>query len=142
MTPDHTAAIPAIAYLGVMIPLVSIVLGLGVAFWAIYWSYRKHQLQFEERRLMIEKGITPPPIPFEPRRSLDKCLRDGTVLTFLGIGFSDHVLAFPRLGPGEALGLAVARHVRWRCRSRRYLVYYFVASAQKPPRPVGGALPR
>jgi hypothetical protein len=140
MTPDHTAAIPAIAYLGVMIPLVSIVLGLGVAFWAIYWSYRKHQLQFEERRLMIEKGITPPPIPFEPRRSLDKCLRDGTVLTFLGIGLATMSLLSHAWGRGEAFGLAVAGTCAGAA-GLGYLVYYFVASAQKPPRPVGGALP-
>jgi hypothetical protein len=34
----------------------------GVVAWAFYWDYRKKQLQHEERRLMIEKGMTPPPI--------------------------------------------------------------------------------
>jgi hypothetical protein len=28
--------------------------------WLIYWDYRKRRLVYEERRLMIERGITPP----------------------------------------------------------------------------------
>jgi len=29
--------------------------------WAVYWDFRKKRLQFEERRVMIENGLNPPP---------------------------------------------------------------------------------
>ena len=48
--------------LGVMVPIVAIVLGIGVAFWSIYWDHQKKRLQYQERQLMIEKGLTPPPM--------------------------------------------------------------------------------
>ena len=38
---------------GVMIPIVAIVLGIGVAFWAIYWGHQKKRLQYQERQLII-----------------------------------------------------------------------------------------
>jgi hypothetical protein len=34
--------------------------------WAVYWDYRKRRMEHEERRLMIEKGMEPP--PFSPPR--------------------------------------------------------------------------
>ena len=34
--------------------------GLVVAVWLIYWAYRAKLLEREERRLMIERGLTPP----------------------------------------------------------------------------------
>ncbi len=46
--------------LAVMIPIVATVLGFGAVFWWIYWNHRKQRLQYEERRLMIEKGMAPP----------------------------------------------------------------------------------
>lgn len=47
-----------------------IVLTAAVAIiaWAIYWDYRKKRMEHEERRLMIEKGMEPPPMP-PPRLS-------------------------------------------------------------------------
>ena len=33
----------------------------GLIAWAVYWDFRKKRLQFEERRVMIENGINPPP---------------------------------------------------------------------------------
>ena len=33
----------------------------GLIAWAVYWDFRKKRLQFEERRVMIENGLTPPP---------------------------------------------------------------------------------
>jgi len=33
----------------------------GLIGWAVYWDFRKKRLQFEERRVMIENGINPPP---------------------------------------------------------------------------------
>ena len=32
----------------------------GLIAWAVYWDFRKKRLEFEERRVMIENGITPP----------------------------------------------------------------------------------
>ena len=75
-----------IGLLGVMIPLLATVLGLGVAFWAVYWDHRKKRLQYEERRLMIEKGLTPPPVFPDEGHTPDECLRTGTIMVFLGIG--------------------------------------------------------
>ena len=44
-----------------------LILGISALFivlmWMIYWVYRAKVLQREERRLMIERGITPPPPP-------------------------------------------------------------------------------
>jgi hypothetical protein len=31
--------------------------------WLAYWDYRKKRLQFEERRIAIENGMEPPPLP-------------------------------------------------------------------------------
>jgi hypothetical protein len=54
--------LPAITYL---IPMTLIIVGFLIGAWAIYFDYRKRQLAFEERRLMIERGLTPPPEPEE-----------------------------------------------------------------------------
>ena len=42
--------------------IVIIILAMVAILWAVYWEFRKKQLQHEERRLMIEKGMTPPPV--------------------------------------------------------------------------------
>ena len=34
--------------------------------WLAYMDYRKKQLQFEERRVAIENGMEPPPLPLPP----------------------------------------------------------------------------
>jgi hypothetical protein len=52
--------LPWIVYL---FPMTLIVAGFFFGGWAVYWDYRKKQLSFEERRHMIERGITPPPLP-------------------------------------------------------------------------------
>jgi hypothetical protein len=48
---------------------LAIVLSIGVAFWAIYWDHRQKRLQYEERRLMIERGMMPPRRAFGAARS-------------------------------------------------------------------------
>ena len=48
MTPDRWMVLAGIA---------GAVMVLG---WLIYWVYRAKQLEREERRLMIERGVTPP----------------------------------------------------------------------------------
>ena len=41
--------------------VMGLVAAFIVAFWLIYWLYRVRALTHEERRLMIERGMTPPP---------------------------------------------------------------------------------
>ena len=78
-----------IPIVGELIPLVAIVLGIGIAFWAMYLGHQRKRMQFEERRLMIERGLTPPPMVVDtPKRSPEGYLKNGIVLTFLGIGFA------------------------------------------------------
>jgi hypothetical protein len=42
--------------------IIIIILAMVAILWAVYWEFRKKQLQYEERRLMIEKGMIPPPV--------------------------------------------------------------------------------
>jgi Domain of unknown function (DUF6249) len=86
------------------IPLVALVLGIGIAFWSIYWDHQRRRLQYEERRLMIEKGIAPPPMIEEGPKPLDSSLRAGIILLFLGVGLVIAAL-FPGIMTG-ARGLA------------------------------------
>ena len=138
MKPETLEAIvpPIVPILGVMIPILAIVLGIGVAFWAIYWKHRTQRLQYEERQLMIEKGMTPPPVlpEGEKRRwTPEDCLRYGTIMVFLGIGFGIASLVWvsqnpPLLGvAGAIVGLLGVGN----------LVYYFIARGRKPAEPVG-----
>jgi len=72
------------------VPIVAIVMGVGIGFWRIYWDYQRRRLEYDERRTMIEKGMTPLPLtPDLPRRrpgTLEDSLRRGIVMLFLGIG--------------------------------------------------------
>jgi hypothetical protein len=46
------------------LPLLATILTVcvtGLIAWAVYWDFRKKRLQFDERRVMIENGINPPP---------------------------------------------------------------------------------
>ena len=75
--------------LALMVPILMIVLGIGVAFWSIYWNHQKKRLQYDERRLMIERGMEPPPVlPDERKKKVtpEDCLQRGTIMLFLGIG--------------------------------------------------------
>lgn len=76
--------------LGVMIPILFVVLGMGVAFWSIYWGHQKKRLQYHERQLMIEKGLTPPPLLLDEKKPIlpEDSLRRGTILSCLGIGLA------------------------------------------------------
>jgi hypothetical protein len=85
--------------IGVSIPVVAIILGIGTAMLAMYLDFRKKremiQLYHAERMAAIEKGLELPPLPDNyfsggnagpsaPARTR----RTGLVLTFLGVGIS------------------------------------------------------
>lgn len=116
--------------LGVLTGLATVVLSLGIAFWAIYWDHRKVRLQYQERQLMIEKGLTPPPVlPGRAKPTPEDCLRRGTVLLFLGVGFGAAAVVVFNAWPQEAefggvLGVtgAIVGFL-----GLGYLVYYFIA---------------
>lgn len=93
--------------LGVLTGLVSSVLTLGIVFWWIYWSYRKKQLQYHERQLMIERGMTPPPVlPDDGSRLTPQdSLRRGLILLFLGAGLAVAGLVAGRTVEEELGGL-------------------------------------
>lgn len=78
-----------------LIPIVSIAGGLAIAAIAIITDHRRKEAILEERRLMIEKGMTPPPLdnsmleksdPAGTRSSVEGSLRTGVVSVFVGLG--------------------------------------------------------
>ena len=119
------------------VPIVAIVMGVGIGFWRIYWDYQRRRLEYDERRVMIEKGITPPPLtPDLPRRrpwTLEDSLRRGTVMLFLGIGIGiASVIVRTTAGEQEkdiagmlAIGAPVVLLL-----GLGNLVYYFIAKRQ------------
>jgi uncharacterized protein DUF6249 len=82
--------------LALLIPIISVIFGTGVAMVAMYLGYRKRKelfaLYHQERMLALEKGLELPPLPegiledngqsYNPRRHLLK----GLMWLFLGIG--------------------------------------------------------
>jgi len=89
--------------MALMIPILSIIMGIGIGMLAIYLRYRKRAELFahyhQERMAAIEKGIECPPwpdrlladedAPPSPRRHLLK----GLVWLFIGLGVSVAVYA-------------------------------------------------
>jgi hypothetical protein len=116
--------------LGVMIPLTAVVLGIGLAFWSIYWDHQKKRLQYQERQMMIEKGMIPPSVLPEERRKMTPadCLRRGTVLIFLGSGLGLAAVIVSYRGPAEELGalLGVGSAIVGSL-GFGYLTYYWIA---------------
>jgi hypothetical protein len=76
----------AVALAGVLTGLVSAAMSLGIGFWWIYWSYRQKQLQFQERQLMIEKGMMPPPVLMDKNVTPEGALRRGIQFVSLALG--------------------------------------------------------
>src|SRR5262245_58487475 len=83
--------------LGVMIPIIAIVMGIGIGMLAI-WSEHKRKAQLldqnhRERMHALEKGIELPPIPSNlvsggngpSTASAAKSLRSGIMLTLIGV---------------------------------------------------------
>lgn len=101
---------------------------VAILFWLIYWTYRVRLLAREERRLMIERGITPPapqpmgwpavkareqelqyeerrlriekglPILGDPSNAPHEVLRRGLVSLALGLGLAGAYAVFKTSG--------------------------------------------
>ena len=118
-----------IPFVSLLIPIISIVLGIGIGMLAIYLNYRKRKeifaLYHQERMAAIEKGVECPPwpdrlladeaAPASPRRHLLK----GLVWLFIGLAATVAIYAtfdlnhalFGLIPAGIGLG---------------HLIYYFV----------------
>ena len=101
------------AVLALMIPIVSIIMGIGIGMFALYVDYRRKsealKLYHAERMAAIEKGIDLPPLPpelfrrsgsGEPHSSRHR--RSGLILLFLGLAISAAIWATTG-HPGVAL---------------------------------------
>ena len=89
--------------LAIMIPIVSIVLGIGVGMLALYLDFLKKResikLYHAERMAAIEKGIELPPLPpdhFKTRETTESSAsarrRAGLILLFLGLSIGGAML--------------------------------------------------
>jgi hypothetical protein len=83
------------------VPIAAILGGLGFAAYAISIKARMREMHHRERLAMIEKGMTPPPLPERPDRDFGCRRRRGTgiLCIFVGLG-----LAF-LLGYGNGQGM-------------------------------------
>jgi len=95
--------------IGVSIPVVAIILGIGAAMLAMYFDFRKKreliQTYHAERMAAIEKGIELPPLPIEylgdtRYSSPARARRTGLILLFLGIAIT---LGLWGMGIGDGL---------------------------------------
>jgi hypothetical protein len=97
--------------IGVFIPIVAIVMGIGIGMLAI-WSEHKRKSQLleqnhRERMHAIEKGIELPPLPANvvggsngpSTASAAKSLRSGVMLSLIGVVL---YVAIDRVGASEA----------------------------------------
>jgi len=134
-----------------VIPVVAILGGLAVGAIAILTEHRRKQAILEERRLMIEKGMAPPPLdaallekesPAGTQSAVESSLRTGVITLFVGLGLIGAFLVmryvvfadafFPRhvislLGPAGVLVSLIGIG---------NLVYFWIASSRARP---GGA---
>jgi hypothetical protein len=116
--------------LGVLIPLTAIWLGIGLSAWSIYWQHQRKRLQYQERQLMIEKGLVPPALLDDDRKKItpEDCLRRGVILLALGFGLALAAVVLANVGEEEDLvwiaGVAAAIVGSLGVGN---LVYYFIA---------------
>jgi hypothetical protein len=91
--------------LGVLIPLTAIWLGIGLAFWSVYWQHQRKRLLYQERQLMIEKGLVPPVLIEDDKKNVtpEDCLRRGTILLALGVGLVLASVVLANFGGEEEL---------------------------------------
>ena len=91
---------PITAVVGVMIPIVAIVMGIGIGMLSLLLDYRKKREMFamhhQERMAAIEKGMEVPPLPAEffqdHRRRAQRLpadnLRSGLILLLVGVAIT------------------------------------------------------
>jgi len=79
-----------------LIPVVAIVGGMSMGVIGMITEHRRKQALLEERRLMIEKGMTPPPLSEQvldagapmagTQSSIESSLKTGVITLFVGLG--------------------------------------------------------
>src|SRR5262245_47451584 len=87
-------------------------------------EHRKDRMKFEERRLMIERGLTPPEDQSKRPRTPDHYLRRGVVLLFLGLGLVVSPLLLLDISPGSFGRVAAASGIVVGMLGAGNLVYY------------------
>lgn len=120
------------AVIGVFIPIVAIVCGIGVAIVAMLTAHRQRlqrtELRHRERLAAIDKGFELPPDPpdVEPKEGDDaRFLRHGLVLLAIGVTVTAAMMQLPDKDLPWLFGFIPAAI------GIAYLVYYFVR-ARKP----------
>jgi len=120
--------------IAVLIPIVGIVMGIGLAMLSVYLQYSKRKeifaLYHQERMAAIEKGVDLPPLPEQfftedsKRVSPRHRLLVGLVWLFVGLGFSG---AFVGAGKSDVawyglipIGIGLAN-----------LIYYFLVGKKE-----------
>ena len=118
--------------LGVLVPIIAITMGVGMGFWSIYWDHQKKRLQYQERQLMIEKGLTPPPMLPDVRKGASRqdALRRGITLLSLGVGLGVAIMLFPNRSVAWLLtiGACVTGFL-----GLGNLLYFVVSGRMEPP---------
>jgi hypothetical protein len=122
-----------ISLIAMLIPIISIILGIGIAALAIILGYRKRKTMLElfhkERLAAIDKGMEPPPIPEELFSDSGKppsphgTLLAGLIFSLTGLGL---LVALYQYHPESALyglipvGFGLA-----------FLIYYFTVGRKE-----------
>jgi Na+/citrate or Na+/malate symporter len=71
----------------ILIPIVAIVSVFSIPIIAIIYHFRQKNREMDERALMIEKGIMPPPLEqVKKRNSRSKTMENGLNLLAVGLG--------------------------------------------------------
>ena len=126
--------------LGIITGLISVVMSLGIVFWWIYWSYRKKQLQYHERQLMIERGLMPPPVLPEQSVTPEGSLRRGIVTLCVGLGIGLAALVAASQVEQELGGLMGIAAAIVASLGLGNLAYYLIARRRgSTPEPAGPA---
>mgnify|MGYP000533660764 CR=1 FL=1 len=101
----------------ILVPIVAITAVFSIPIIAILHHYKQKKREMDERALMIEKGITPPPLGSgKKKHSRSKALQDGLNLLAVGLGllvgfFIEDAFSLPRafaIGGAILLFLGIA----------------------------------
>jgi len=122
--------------LGIFVPIIAIVMGVGIGMLGLWLDYRKKREIFElhhkERMAAIEKGMEVPPLPAElfrdrRRREPSDYLRRGLIWLLVGIAILIALLSMPGAAPRAAFWGLVPAAI-----GLAQLIFYFV-EGRKPP---------